>query len=235
MSIDPFIYSDLLISQPDKGFRFGMDAVILAWFTKINIADKIIDIGSGSGIIAALLARIKKAQSITAVELQSDMYEHLANTIRLNNMENAVTPVLSDIAEYKPKRKFDIAVCNPPYRPPNSGRVSIDGSEATARFDDKLNTENLLKFCKSYVKYGGRLFFSGPADRIAPAIELCRKYNFEPKRLVFLHPGKEKNAKIFFIECLHGGGTELKIIPPLIQNNHDKDSRLNKILSGLWN
>lgn len=234
MSIDPIIDPDLLICQPDNGFRFGMDSVLLAWFASVRKTDRVVDVGAGSGIISVLLARLKEVESIVSVELQDSMYECLAQTVALNSLQGTITPVHADVRTYKPKQKFDVAICNPPYRPLHSGHVSKNGVEAAARFNNSLSIDFLLKFCKSNVEFGGKVFFTGVSDRLVSALESCRAHNFEPKRLRFLHSALDKKAKIFFMECVHGGGIELSVEPPLIDDKNDPDNEYSRILKGKW-
>jgi tRNA1(Val) A37 N6-methylase TrmN6 len=234
MSIDIFIRDDIKISQPDSGFRFGIDSVLLAWFATIKRGERIIDIGSGSGIISALLAKMKNAANITAVELQPEMYAHLTHTIELCGLENIITPVLSDIRSYIPAEKFNMAVCNPPYRPVNIGKISGQDVEAAARFEQNLVLDDILAFCRRNLHYGGRLSISGDADRLAPIMSTCVDGNFQPKRLRFLHPCADKKAKIFLMECVYGGGVELAIEPPIYQGEGNLHEIYSNILQGDW-
>jgi tRNA1Val (adenine37-N6)-methyltransferase len=232
-TIDTVIHPEIKICQPREGFRFGIDSVVLAWFTTVKKREKIIDIGSGSGIISILLNRFKGASDITAAELQPEMYDCLLKTIELNQIETSVKPICVNICQYKPVHKFHAAVCNPPYRSSASGKKSSNKNESLARFDDSMSFEKLLMFCKSYIYYGGRLAVTGSAYRLAYIINQCRKYNFEPKRVCFMHPSENKKAKVFFMECVYGAGTELSVEPPIIQKQQDTNTYSN-ILQGVW-
>ncbi|MDR2870563.1 MAG: methyltransferase [Deferribacteraceae bacterium] len=239
MSIDSIIFPYLKICQPDSqaGFRFGIDSVILAHFASLKSRDKVIDIGSGSGVLSALLVRMKGAQNVTAVELQPEMYACLAETVRLNAYENVITPINADIRKYKPERspqaklcRFSLAICNPPYRKASTGKTSANQVSQTARFDDSLTLEEILRFCRSYVDYGGRFAFCGDADRLVDGLCSCREAGFEPKRLAFLYPDAAKQPRVYFLECVYGAGAELIVEAPIIQNS----PQYIDILQGLW-
>ena len=232
-TIDTIIRSEIKICQPLEGFRFGIDSVALAWFATIKKNEKIIDIGSGSGVISLLLSKMKDASDITAVELQPKMYDCLLKTIELNNIEESVKPICINICQYKPTFKFHTAVCNPPYRSSTTGKKNLNESKSLARFDDSLSFETLLKFCKSYLYYGGRLAVTGSADRFAYIINLCRRFDFEPKRIRFIHSAENKTAKIFLLECVYGAGEELTVEPPIIQKAK-KANIYSNILQGNW-
>lgn len=234
MSIDMIIDESVRISQPDTGFRFGVDSVILAWFATLKRSDSVIEIGGGSGVISVLLARLKDAQKITAVELQPIMFEHLQESIALNGLTDIIKPVLTDVRNYEPEEKFTLAICNPPYRPINIGKVSAGDSDLAARFEQTLTIDDILNFGKRYIHYGGRLAFCGDADRLIPAINACSSSMFQPKRLRFLHAGKARSARIFFMECVYGGGVELSIEPPIVQEGDFACETYSNILMGKW-
>jgi tRNA1Val (adenine37-N6)-methyltransferase len=189
----------------------------------------VLDAGAGSGVISVLLARVRNVKKITAVEIQADMYECLKSTVKLNSFEDVIAPVCSDLNTYTPNGCFDLLICNPPYRRSNTGKSSVGIEKTIARFDDKLSVEDLLTFSRKYVRQGGRICFSGISDRLVNAIYACRKAQFEPKRLRFLHPNDKSRAKTFFMECVNQGGVELTVEPPL---RHGES--LTSILNGNW-
>jgi tRNA1Val (adenine37-N6)-methyltransferase len=229
-SYDSIILPDLKICQPVDGFRFGIDSVVLAWFATVKKKDRVVDIGAGSGVLSALISRIRKPASVTAVEVQESMFECLSNTVDINKL--AVDIRRADIREHRPQEKYTLAICNPPYRARGTGKLAAEDSRQ-ARFDDSLNMDDLLKFCRSYLQFRSRLVFCGDADRLAHGMTKCKEYGFEPKRLCFMHPNSESPARIFFLEALYGGGSELIVEAPVIQKG--KNSIIHdKILQGIW-
>ncbi|GAB7140054.1 tRNA1(Val) (adenine(37)-N6)-methyltransferase [Deferribacterales bacterium RsTz2092] len=231
MSIDYIISQSLQISQPDEGFRFGSDSLVLAWFATVKPKERIIDICSGSGVLSVLLAERKQVCDIVAVELQDEMFKHLEDTININKLGNVIKAVHQDIKTYKPDNEFNMAICNPPYRAMGSGRLSSDTGKQQARFDVELSLDELLAFCKKYIFFGGRLALSGVTDRLATTINACISYNFEPKKLAFLYPAVDRKPKIFFLECAHGalsGG--LQVCEPIVQNT----ALYEDIINGRW-
>lgn len=216
-TFDKIISDDIQICQPKKpGFRFGCDSVILAYFANMKSKWVVADAGSGSGVIAAICAKIYGA-NVTAIELQQMMFQYLQKTVALCNLSHKITAVNSNIADFRTSKRFDAVICNPPYRKLNTGRVSISEEERIARFDSEMNLEILADFCRKNLKHGGKLFFSYDADMFADAVSICRKENMEPKRIRFLHPNINSKAKLVFMECVFGGGNEVTIEPPLFQ------------------
>ncbi len=223
-TIDSILKSDIKICQPKNGFRFSVDSIILSRFVNLKKASNILDVGSGSGIISVLIAKLYDFKSIDAVELQPEMFECLKQSIFINKLESVINPINKDIKLFKPEKSYELIICNPPYRKKSSGRICETDLENTARFDDKMSLEDLLIFSRSYLKNLGYLYFSYDADLMAEAIFLAKKYNLEPKRLKLLYPNSESNAKLVFIECRKNSKVELKIESPLIQNISGEES-----------
>lgn len=229
---DSIIFPEIKICQPALGgFRFGCDSPLLAYFARIKKGANIADVGSGSGVIAALIAKIYGAK-VTALEIQEEMFSCLKETVKLCMLENIVTPVLADIRQYRSGKPFDAVVCNPPYRKAGTGKVSGSIVERNARFSYTMGLEELVKFCKINMKYGGKLFFSYDADMLADAAAICRENNMEPKRLRLVYPSPDKPAKLMLMECVFGGGTELIIEPPLFQQGFGNE--YDNIFKGNW-
>lgn len=233
-TIDSIIFPNIKICQPDKksGFRFGSDSIVLSYFSRIKPNSFVADVGSGSGIIATLIASFYNA-NVVAIEIQEEIFYCLKETINLSNLKDKITPINCDILEYKKDKPFDIVICNPPYRKIGTGKISKNETESRARFSHNMDLEALLKFSKSNLKYGGKLCFSYDADMSVDAISICRNYNFEPKRLRFVYPDIDKQAKLILVECVFGGGKEINIEPPLFQNGLYSEEYAN-IFKGVW-
>jgi tRNA1(Val) A37 N6-methylase TrmN6 len=233
MTLDHIIRNDILICQPKTGFRFGIDSCVLAWFASAKRRDTVLDAGAGSGVISVLLSKLKGVKKIVSVELQETLYTHLLKTVEINGLRQTVTPVHADIKQYKPDFLIDFIVANPPYRKRSAGFTSSDPAERSARFDGDMNLEDLLTFAGKYLRFGGKIAFSGAADRLADAVFLSRKHNMEPKRLQILYSSPNKKGKLFFLECVYGGKEELIICPP-IWNDKTPGCPCNLILQGDW-
>jgi len=228
--------SDILISQPEKGFRFSVDSVYLSWFVCYKKNRKVLDIGSGSGVIAALLAKKRGFENITALEMQDKMAECLKETVIHSEIEDIVKVVQADIKEYRPDGEYDIAVCNPPYRDASTGRVPADETELNARFTNTMCADDVFRFCKSYLKNSGSLYLSYDADLMQDLFESAVKHGFEAKRLMPVCPDIYKRPKIILIEFRKNTGREMIFESPLYQEINGKQSEQDKrIMTGDWN
>ena len=116
-TFNSMIFNDITICQlKNNGFRFGCDSPVLAWFTHAKKKWHIADVGSGSGVIAALIARAYNAK-VTAIEMQAEMFECLKQTVSLCNMQDKISVINADIRQMKKEKLYDAVVCNPPYIP----------------------------------------------------------------------------------------------------------------------
>lgn len=232
---DSMIFDDIKICQlKEHGFRFGCDSVVLAYFTKSKAKSLVADVGSGSGVISVLISKIYGSK-IEAIELQEEMFKCLEQTVSLCNMKDRIKVINDDIRLMPKSTLYDSIVCNPPYRKINTGKTAKDSIANKARFCVTMNILDLVLFAKRSLKHGGRLFFSYDADMLIEALYTCRSNNLEPKRLMFLHKDISSKAKLVFVECVLGGGSEIIIEPPLYQQGDEEITKpYNNIFKGHW-
>jgi len=207
---------------------------MLADFVKPSAKSKTIDIGSGSGVIAALIAKLKGYQDIDALELQENMFSCLTETVKINGLEDMVKPVLGDLRTYRPDFHYDAAVSNPPYRKESSGKIPPTLTERTARFNETMNLDDLFGFCKSFLKSGGSLSICIDSDLLADVFVIARKNRLEPKRMRLVHPDAGTAARTALIEFRRDGKAELLIEPPLIMRlNGEYTEEMRRITGAL--
>jgi len=234
-TFNSMIFNDITICQlKNNGFRFGCDSPVLAWFTHAKKKWHIADVGSGSGVIAALIARAYNAK-VTAIEMQAEMFECLKQTVSLCNMQDKISVINADIRQMKKEKLYDAVVCNPPYRHAGTGKTAKDEIANKARFTITMNIEDVVKFAKGSLKHQGRLFFSYDADMLIEALHICKINNLQPKRILSLHKDISSKAKLVFVECMLAGGEELCIEPPLFQQGEKEvTARYDNIFNGIW-
>lgn len=106
-----------LIQNPD-GFCFGIDAVLLANFSKVKRGSKVVDLGTGTGIIPVLISGKSRADKIIGVEIQEEVAEMATRSVKLNDLEDRVSILnedLNNITSLIGKNTVDVVVSNPPY------------------------------------------------------------------------------------------------------------------------
>lgn len=215
----------MTIIQKVSGFRFGMDAVLLAHFTKVKSRDHIIDLGTGTGIIPILLAGLYRDISVIGVDIQEEYCDMAHRSVALNNMENTIDIKCMDLKKAPADlgyEIYDLVVSNPPYRKVNAGEISKYDDKAIARHEVMCNLEDVVKSASRLLKYGGRFSMVHLPERFAEIVSTLRQYNLEIKRTRLVYPDTRSDANLILLECIKGGNPGMTVSPPLIVSNADK-------------
>jgi tRNA1Val (adenine37-N6)-methyltransferase len=215
-TIDSFLNGKLQIIQSRQGYRFSVDALLLAEFVSVRNEDVVVDLGVGCGIISLFLAVKRKVGFIVGLELQEELASQAQRNITLNKLEKKIAVIRGDLRHLPIGSAFaHIVVCNPPYRRQKSGRINPDSSKAIARHELSTKVNDILSAGKALLKEGGRLALIYPANRLAEIFAKMRIQDIEPKRLQIVFPNPSSYAKLAMIEGRLHGKSGLKILPPL--------------------
>lgn len=218
-TLDDLQIKGIKIFQKKRGFRFGMDAVLLANFVKILKIHNSIDLCSGTGIIPFIIAGKKEYKKILGLEIQSDLVEMANRSSKLNGLQGRVDFLECDIRdlEYlKTLPKADVITVNPPYKVNNSGILNDNEADRISRHEILCTLEEVILASFTLLKDDGRLFMVNRADRIADVICMMREYRIEPKTIQFVQSKRSKEAHLFLIEGQKYGGKFLRIKPTLV-------------------
>jgi len=217
-TLDPFFDGSLQILQKKKGYRFSIDAILLSQFISLRKGEKAIDLGTGCGIIPLLLAKATKAHSFVGIEIQRDLAELAGRNVALNRLEERITILHRDFKTLKgvfSPGAFDVVFSNPPYRKHLTGRVNPSPEKAIARHEIKGTLDDLIKMAAYLLPAKGRCYLIYSASRAVDLLFTLRRHKLEPKRLRFVHPKKEEDAKFILVESVKASGAELKVMGPL--------------------
>ena len=169
------------IFQPEKGYRFSMDALMLASHVKVGGNERLIDIGCGSGIISIILAHKYPFLKIMGIEIQEELCTLAQKNIMENGLEGRVSIVHDDVKNVKIRRAeelADIIVTNPPFGKKGEGRISPNPQKAIARHEIALDLDSLLKCSNKLLKDKGRLFMIFPFNRRRELEQRLIRYHF---------------------------------------------------------
>ncbi len=200
--------------QPTHGYRFSLDAYLLAAFVDEAPATEVFEVGYGSGVIALLLAAVKGLR-VSGVEIQPRMVELARRSVALNGLEHAVELAQGDFREYRGGPHAAVVV-NPPYRPLATGRLNPDESIAQSRHEISLSLEQLAAGAARCLRPGGRFYCIYPAWRLVDLMAQLRAVGLEPKRLRIVHSRADGPGRLCLVAAARGGGCELKLEPPLV-------------------
>ncbi|GAB5046495.1 tRNA1(Val) (adenine(37)-N6)-methyltransferase [Thermodesulfovibrio sp. TK110] len=202
------------ICQPEEGYRFSVDALILAHFVNLKRVNKIVDIGSGTGIIGIILAKKYPEAHITMIEIQPELAELAHISSELNNIADRVNILCADAKEFKDSG-YDLVISNPPFRRLKTGKMSPLEKKALARHELTLTVKDLSQISQRVLKHRGRLYMIHLPERLTEIIKIMGNYSLEVKRLRFVHSKINTDAKMVLIEAVKGGKIALKVEPPL--------------------
>ncbi len=223
--MDDLQLNGLKIIQKKKGFRFGIDAVLLSNYVKIEKNMKIIDLGTGTGIIPILLSAKTGAYHITGVEIQPEMAEMARRSVILNNLENRVDIIEGDFRKsidmFGPN-SFDAVVVNPPYTKAGSGLLNPDDAKAVSRHEIFCTLEDIIKVSAGLLKHHGRFFMIHRPERLVDIFFTMREYRIEPKRIQLVHANRKNPANMVLIFGLKNGNPQVTVEAPMYVNESDE-------------
>ena len=221
-TVDIFLNGRLKIVQSQRGYRFSVDALLLADFVLTGDEDMVVDLGAGCGIISLFLAVKRKPRFIVGLELQDELVSQARRNVALNKLAEKVAIIQGDLRHLPLSTGFaDIVVCNPPYRTAQSGRINPDVGKAIARHEIAVSLDAILAASKALLKRKGRLALIYPANRMAEIFTKMRRARLEPKRLQIIFPDSASEAKLALIEGRLQARPGLKILPPIFGQGDD--------------
>ena len=218
-TLNSFFNGKLKILQKKEGYRFSIDMVLLSQFVKIRRDEKVIDLGTGCGILPLLLSQTAKASLFVGVEIQKSLAECAIKNVALNHLEDRLSILHLDFRQLKnwfPPASFNVVVSNPPYRKYRTGRINPSVEKSIARHEIKATLNDLVSIASYLLPNKGRCYLIFPASRMADLLVALRKNDLEPKRFQFIHPRIGESAKFLLVESVKSSGVELDILPPLI-------------------
>lgn len=208
----------LKIIQAKNVYRFTQDAILLVKFVQLKNSERIIDLGSGSGIIPILLSYRKKGLSVYGIEIQEELANMSKRSVKLNKLEEIIHIIHEDIKNIRnifESNQFDVVISNPPYISLGKGVIGTVNSRSIARHELKCNMEDIVSQSNYLLKNKGRIYLIYKSSRLVDLMIILRKYSIEPKVVRFIHFEKKRNAELFLIEGIKGGKKELKVKKPI--------------------
>ncbi len=207
-----------IIQDPDR-FCFGMDAVLLSGFAYAKKNDKVLDLGTGTGIIPILMAAKTEASELTGLEIQPESADMACRSVEMNDLCERVHIVCGDIKEadkiFRPA-SFDVITTNPPYMIKGHGIKNPESPKAIARHEVLCDIDDILRAAKVLLPPGGRFFMVHRPFRLSEILCKMTEQKIEPKRIRMVHPFLDKEPSMVLIEGLRDGKSRLNVEPPLI-------------------
>jgi tRNA1Val (adenine37-N6)-methyltransferase len=224
-TLEPLLAAGGTILQKRHGYRFSLDAVVLADFvtrlqskSKAHKEIRYLDLGTGCGIILILLAKWGKGLTGYGVEIQQPLTDMARRNLQLHSLQERFEILwlnLKDLPSHLPGASFDWITSNPPYRKVDSGRINPDPRKALARHELAASLEDLCRVMAHLLRDKGRAFVVYPASRFAGLVDRLRRVGLEPKTVRPVYPKPGEKACWVLVEAVRNGKEELSLERPL--------------------
>lgn len=218
--LDDLQLSGYYIIQDPKRFCFGIDAVMLSDFAKVKPGERVLDLGTGTGVIPILLSAKTKGLHFTGLEIQPESADMAQRSVRYNDLEDKIDIVTGDIkeaAELFGTASFDVITTNPPYMLKEHGVKNHGDARTIARHEILCTLDDILRESAKLLRESkGRFYMIHKPFRLAEILTKMCQYKIEPKRIRFVHPYVDKEPTMVLIEGLKGGKSRVTVEPPII-------------------
>ena len=208
----------LICYQHRSGYRFSVDALLLAHFCRIQPGGRVLDIGCGSGIVGLILLFLHKEIVVTGLEIQQSLIKLARKNVEENFLSDRMEILAGDAChpgEILAPESYDLVVCNPPYRPAGSGRLNQDGEAAIARHELKATLADMVSAASFAVKNKHPVCFVYPADGLAHIVATLENTRLTVKRVQPVYSSRDSAmASLVLIEAIKNGGTGTAICSP---------------------
>ena len=233
--VDDLQYKGLKIIQDSDMFCFGVDAVLLANMASKTQSKKTLDMCSGNGIVALLLAGKTDTPDIYALEIQQKASQLARRSMEQNGLDGRVHVICGDLNnahEMFSRGEFDVITCNPPYMKNACGLTNENEAMRIARHEIACTLEQVVETAAYLLKPGGKLFLVHRPERLVDIFTSMRENRIEPKRMRMVHPSPKKKANIVLVEGAYMGGRDLKMLEPLYV--YDENGRYTKEINDIY-
>ncbi len=219
-SLDSLFCGQIKLLQPLRGYRFSVDAPILASFVAIRRGERVVELGTGNGVILIILAKKNPGVSrMVGIEVQEELVQLAEKNVRLNGLSGLIEVIQGDIRDCRKifgPQSFEVVVCNPPYYPPEGGRINPEDQKAIARHEVMGTIGDFLDATAFLLGEGGRSYYIYPSRRAVTLLWEMRKRRLEPKRLRWVHSKAGEPARMVLVEAIKGAREGLEVEAPLV-------------------
>lgn len=194
-----FKFKQFTIIQNVAGMKVGTDGVLLGSWTKTENIKTVLDIGTGTGLLALMLAQRNQQVIITAIEPDILSFTNAETNISQSKWLNRITLLNTALDLQDALGDFDLMICNPPYfkYQPNS----TTNNRQIARSSINLTLFQLFEYTHSHLTDEGRLSFIYPAEEERQIIHYLNHFHLKIHRIAIVLPLENRRAKRLMIEC----------------------------------
>lgn len=214
----------LYIKQPEKGYRFSMDALLLANHVNPRGNQRILDLGTGCGVIALIVARRFPHVKLYGVEIQESLARLAHFNVYKNRLERQIKVICADmncLCEKDIEGPVDMVVVNPPFGEGGHSRIGPNFEKNVAKHEIFSTLSDVIRFSVRVLKVSGTLLMIYPARRLTSLFHKLRVSRLEPKWLRAIHSHHQSDAKRLIIKAVKHGKEGITINSPLFVHRAD--------------
>ena len=202
------------IIQKIDGYKYGEDTILLFKLIQDSLNKKnikLLDIGTGNGILPILLSNNDFIRELTGIDIQEENIERAKKALKLNKIEKNIQFKCMDIKEYKNSNYFDIIISNPPYMEDNGKKINENEHKAISRHEIKLSLSEFISNAKRLLKPIGSLYFIHRTHRLVEIVKNFDENNFSIKKIIFIYSTKNNKSSMMFVEAIKGKKVKIEI------------------------
>ncbi len=224
----------LILRQPERGYRYSLEPFLLADFCRPRPEERILDLGTGVGVIGLLLANSHPTVRVTGIELQPELAYFAAENARANALTERCRIIRGDLRDaprFLPPEHFHRVVANPPFRRSVAGATPPDPGRANARQELTFTLADLAGTASALLRFGGALCVIHLAERLPELCGALAESGLAPKTLRLVAPFSAAAPRLCLVSAIKGGRPGLSVLPQLVL--HERGGRYSKEVAAL--
>ena len=203
-----FRFKQFTIHQDRCAMKVGTDGVLLGAWADVHDKTQVLDIGTGTGLIALMMAQRNPNALVDAIEIDADAAKQARQNASNSPFHKNIAVHETPLHSFETERKYDLIISNPPFF--SNVTKNSNNSKSTARHDDLLSSEEILLFSKKHLTENGALNVIYPIENAEKMIQQAENNGLLLTRKCTISPTPEKPAHRMMLtfekekkDCVH--------------------------------
>lgn len=219
-TLTPFLNGAVRIHQPVDGYRFSIDSVLLAGFARARTGERVLDLGTGCGVILLIMAHHYHLGSFTGIEIQEELAALASRGFEENGWNESGVVICGDFrtpGSFE-EGSYDLVVCNPPYFEAARGKISSNRGRAFARQGLTAELSDVMAAAERAMAPGGRLCLIWPWNRRKEVSKAASANGLRVFLSRAVLPSPDAEPRVGLIQCVREARKNLELSPLIVRN-----------------